>query len=97
MAKISGNKIHVVSVRMVAVGSGALQTRLISKDNLRSQTLSDTTLLTDNDKEPTRIANFQSQKIQIEIRLRNENEYLDFNKFIAFIKPVATGYPQSQQ
>ena len=95
MAKSRGdNIIHSTAVRMLVTGSGNLQTRLISLKDVRSQTLTDTVLETDTDREPTRLSNFKSQKIQIEIRLRVINEYFEFNKFNIFIKPVSTGYPQ---
>ena len=96
MAKSAGggeNEYHVVATRMRVVGSGNLQLTLTDLDNGQIQPLVDIAMLAATRIEPTRLANFQSQRIRLEGGVTEINEWFKINRIILFAKPVAVEYP----
>ena len=97
MAKRSGTSIesehHVVGVRFRVTGSGNLDLRLVDLDNTRTYQMVDLPLQVTTRIEPTRLANFQSQRIRLEGRIQELNEYFHIRRIIIFAKPVAQEYP----
>lgn len=82
---------HVVAVRMRVNGSGSLRMRLMSLDDVRTQTLIPFTMATSTDIEPTRLANFQSQRIRLEFKTIDIDETFIIGRIIIFAKPVNVG------
>lgn len=84
---------HLVSVRYRVVGSGNLQTRVLSLDESVNQTLAELEMNTETPKLPLAIANFRSQGMQIEFKISLLNETFTIGRIIVYIKPTATGNP----
>lgn len=97
MAKKSGTTIeaehHINAVRMRVTGSGNLDLRLVDLDNTRTYQMVDLVLQSTTRIEPTRLANFQSQRTRLEIRVQEINEHFHIRRIIIFAKPVAVEYP----
>lgn len=94
-AGFSGELIHFHVVRMRVVGSGNLKLTLHSLDDIENQDLADTPLVAGTNREPTTLANFIQQRAQLEIRTTELGDFFNISSIIIFIKPVATGYPQT--
>lgn len=95
MAKVaSGSIIHAVSMRLRVTGSGSLRGWLLSlnPDNdyyeLPQITMQDPTA-----REPTVLANYSSQRMQLELRTLSIDESFYISKVVVFVKPVAESYP----
>lgn len=94
MARGSVGKIlHAVAVRMRVVGSGNLQIFLRSLDDVRNVQLTSHPMATTTNIEPTILANFQEQRIQLELKTTLINEIFTISRIVIFVKPVAEGYP----
>lgn len=96
MAKVSGGEYehHVVGVRLRCTGSGTLKLSLSDLDDVQTQSLADLTLSATTRFEPTRLANFQSQRIRLTGKVIEKDEYFEIQRIIIFAKPVAVEYPQ---
>jgi hypothetical protein len=64
----SGDVLHCTAVRYRLNGSGDLQTYLRSYDDVENVQLADIAMATLTNKEPTILANFQQQAIQLEFK-----------------------------
>jgi hypothetical protein len=84
---------HVVGVRMRVTGAGELQMALEGLDNVLNQTLVPFTLQATNRIEPTRLSNFQSQRIRLSLLTTEVDEHFLIRRIIIYAKPVATEYP----
>jgi hypothetical protein len=86
---------HVVAVRMRVVGSGNLNLSLESLDAVKTSSLIPISMLEQTNIEPTRLANFQSQRIRLVVQndLTNGCSWFRINRIILFAKPVAVEYP----
>lgn len=92
----TGELIHFGVVRMRVTGVGNLQLFLHSLDDtLHSNTLVTTPLQVTTNREPTTLANFIDQYGQLHILTTVEDEIFEVSKIVMFIRPVATGYPQT--
>jgi hypothetical protein len=91
----SGDVLHCTAVRYRLNGSGDLQTYLRSYDNVESVQLADISMATITNKEPTILANFQQQAIQLEFKTTEIDEVFTISKIVVYVKPVATGFPTS--
>lgn len=78
---------------MIATGSGNLKTTLFSIDQADGQQLHDITLSTSANKFPVTLANFRNQRIQVELRVVEENEYFNISRIVVFVKPSGLSYP----
>lgn len=87
------NIVHYTSVRMRIIGSGTFQMRMISQDDVFSQTLVPFTLSAATNIRPTRLMNFQHQKAQFEGKTTSINERFEINKIIFFAKNTFSEYP----
>ena len=95
MAKSSGNWIlHAVGVRYNVKGSGTLETNLFSQDQASVYQCPDITLNSTGTRFPFVIANFRNQRIQIEFRINEIDDYFVLSDINLFVKPTASGYPQ---
>lgn len=85
---------HVNAVRMRITGSGSLKMQLNSLDDVLSSTLVPFTMAAVTRVEPTRLANFKSQRIQLECRTTDINErILHIHRIIIYSRPVESDLP----
>jgi hypothetical protein len=84
---------HYNSVRLRAKGSASLKMRLLSLDEIKTTTLLPLTIISVNNIELTRKANFQQQRAQLEIKTIAIDETFIISKIIIFAKPIAEAYP----
>ena len=87
------NEHHVVATRLRVVGSGNLQLALHDLDDVQVQNLVPLTMAATTRIEPTRLANFQSQRIRLVGQTTEINEWFRIHRIIIFAKPVAVEYP----
>jgi hypothetical protein len=84
---------HVTGVRMRLNGTGELKMSLHNLDDTRTFTMLPLQMQTSPGLEPTRIANFRSQRTKFRILTTELNEYFLIQRVIVFIKPSASSYP----
>lgn len=84
---------HVVGVRMRVTGAGSLQMSLQDLDDVQTQTLVPFTMQATTRIEPTRLANFQSQRIRLVLTTTEINEHFLIKRIIIYAKAVAVEYP----
>lgn len=84
--------LHFGGVRIRVNGTGYLRMRFLSLDNIDTQTLVPFTMATLPGKQPTRLANFISQRGMLEISTTAIDEVFRINKIILFSKPLWTSY-----
>lgn len=87
------NIVHFTGVRMRVIGSGNLQMRVISQDDIFEQVLVPFVMSPATNIRPLRLMNFQHQKVQFEGKTTEINERLEINKIIFFAKAVFSEYP----
>jgi hypothetical protein len=85
---------HVAAIQLRAEGYGNLRLKLFSYRQIKSATLVPLIMSASTDIEPTKLTNFKSQRMQIEFRVIDFNEYFVISRLIPYIKPVATSLPQ---
>ena len=85
--------VHYTAVRMRVIGSGSLQMRMISQDDVFNQVLVPFVMSASTNIRPTRLMNFQHQKAMFEGKTTLINERLEINKIIIFAKNVFHEYP----
>ena len=88
-----GEILHCVAVRGRITGTGNLRLFLHSLDEEDTVELDPVAMQATTGIEPTKIANFGSQRIQLEFRTTEIDERFLITKLYVFIKPTATGYP----
>lgn len=95
MAKSSGGEFehHVVAVRLRVKGVGNLQLTLTDLDQVQTQNLVTLPMQATTRIEPTRLANFQSQRIRLEGHTSEIDESFAINRILIYAKPVAQEYP----
>lgn len=84
---------HITSVRMRLNGTGSLQMSLSGLDDIRSYTMLPLTMSLTPGLEPTRLANFRSQRTRFNITTTVINDYFRISRIVIFTKPSATSYP----
>ena len=84
---------HLAAVRMRINGSGSLDMVLSSLDDVQTQTLVPFTMASTTYIEPTRLANFKSQRIKLRISVNEIDEWFQIRRIILFAKPVEASYP----
>lgn len=85
--------VHYTSVRMRVTGTGNLEMRMISQDDVYTQTLSPFVMSTTTNIRPTRLMNFQHQRAALEGKTTTINARFSINKIIIFAKAVFSEYP----
>jgi len=95
MSKNSGGEFehHVVAVRLRVKGVGNLQMALTDLDQVQTLNLVPLPMQATTRIEPTRLANFQSQRIRLEGHTSEIDETFSINRIIIYAKPVAQEYP----
>lgn len=84
---------HYNAVRIRVNGSGLLRMRLMSLDEVDSQILVPFTMAPITQREPTRLANFKSQRCSLELTTTTIDETFRISKIIVFFKPVESEFP----
>lgn len=93
-AKGGGEYIHhITSVTMRLNGTGSLQMSLSGLDDVRTYTMKPLTMSLTPGLEPTRLANFRSQRTRFNLTTTEINEYFRISRIIIFVKASATSYP----
>lgn len=95
MAKNSGEEFehHIVGVRLRVTGSGNLKLSLLDYSDIQNQNLDPLVMQTKTRFEPTKLANFQSQRTRLIGQTTEINEVFQISRIIIFAKPVAVEYP----
>lgn len=93
MASSSGLINHFGAVRLRVTGSGSLQMRLLSLDEVKTSTLVPLTMSTTTNREPVRLSNFNEQRAALEIKTTSIDEIFIISKIVIFTKPVAVEFP----
>lgn len=88
-----GQILHAVGVRVRVAGSGTLNLYLRSIDNTSSEQLPSITMQSFNT-EPTQLANFVSQNMQVHGEVTAIDETFNICKIVVFVKPEAAEYPR---
>lgn len=78
---------------MRVVGAGNLRLALRSLDDIQVSQLVDIPLHETTRFEPTRLANFQSQRIKLHVDMTEYDDYFHIYRIIIFGKMVAVEYP----
>jgi hypothetical protein len=86
---------HFTGVRMRVVGSGELEMKLISLDDVEEFEMVPFTLASTTNREPFRLANFNQQRALLEGKTDTINEVFRINRIILFCKPLWTDYPSN--
>lgn len=84
---------HYAGVRLRVTGAGNLRMTLFSLDDERSNVLAPLAMQATTGREPTRLANFTSQRAMLEIKITAIDEKFVINRIIIFEKTVWSQYP----
>jgi len=87
---------HYTALRLRVNGSGNIRPRLLSLDDVVSQTLVPIVMSSTTDRQPTRLANFISQKVSLELSTTALDEWFRINRLILFAKEVFAEFPSVQ-
>lgn len=98
MAKSKGDSTgefehHTVGIRMRVTGTGNLKLALTDYSNIQTQNLVPLPMVLNTRFEPTRLANFQSQRTRLVGTTTEINEVFEISRILIFAKPVAIEYP----
>ncbi len=85
--------VHFAGVRLRVTGSGNLDLTFQSLDMMDTQVLAPIVMSLTNAREPTRLANFISQRGALKISTNAINESFRINRVIIFAKPIWSQYP----
>jgi len=95
--KIAGSVVgtiqHYNAVRMRLTGTGSLLMTLHSLDEVDSSVLVPFTMALTTAREPTRLANFKTQRCSLELKTIEIDEVFRISKIIIFSKPVESQFP----
>ena len=84
---------HINTIRMRVTGTGNLKLTLYSLQDVKYQQLADLPLSLTTDIQPTRLANFMTQRASLELKTTSINDYFRVNRILVFMKPTFTSYP----
>ncbi len=85
--------VHFAGVRLRVTGSGNLDLQFLSLDSVDTQTLAAIPMSSTNAREPTRLANFISQRGQLKISTNVIDEVFKINRIVLFVKPIWSQFP----
>ena len=85
--------LHYGAVRMRVVGTGSLQMKFQSLDETIEYTILPLIMTATTDREPTRLANFKSQRAALELKTTEKDEIFRIQKIIVFARSMYTSYP----
>ena len=84
---------HAAAIRLRIVGAGNMLMTLESLNNILSYTIAPLPLAATNRIEPTRLVNFQSQRMRLTLSMPVLNDQFSINRIIIYTRAVATEYP----
>ena len=84
---------HLSHVRLRITGSGIYKQTVYSLDDVSQTAIPDLPMNSVNGIEPTRLANFVSQRISLEGKTTEINEYFRINRIILFTKEYGSEFP----
>ena len=84
---------HYTGVRLRVTGSGVLKMNLYSLDSVNTVALPNLTMAATTAREPFVLANFKSQRAQLEIRTDEIDERFRISKIVLYMKPSETQFP----
>ena len=87
------NIVHYASLRMRITGSGSLDMRMLSQDDIHTQVLVPFTMQSATNIRPTRLMNFQHQRAMLECKTDAIGEWFKINKIVIYAKEVFVDYP----
>ncbi len=90
----NGEILHCNAVRARVNGNGELFLKLKSLDEILEADVPSIDMLVSTYKEPTQLANFQSQRILLELFTTEIDEYFIISKLVIFVKPIYAEYPR---
>ena len=90
----NGEILHCNAVRLRVTGSGNLQQFLRSLDDVNEEELIDVAMASSTAIQPTTLANFNSQRIYLEIGTEEIDEVFTVSKIVLFVKPIFAEYPR---
>lgn len=85
--------LHFAGVRLRVTGIGNLDLVFASLDTIDTQTLSPIVMANSTAREPTRLANFISQRGMLRVGTNVIDEVFRINRIIVFAKPIWSQYP----
>ncbi len=96
MAKNSfiGEILHFNGVRLRVNGSGSLRQFLRSLDDVNNVQLTNITMATLTNREPTTLSNFIDQRAQFEVNTVLIDEVFTISRISIFVRPIASEYPR---
>jgi hypothetical protein len=86
---------HMAAVRVRYRGHGNLNLRVYSMGGVRTKILVPVAMQDVSRIAPTRIVNFTEQRIALELKTTNMDDYMRVNRITVFLKEVGTSYPGS--
>lgn len=84
---------HAAAIRLRITGAGSMLMTLEGLNNITSYTVAPLTLAATNRLEPTRLVNFQSQRMRLTLSMPVLNDQFSINRIIIYTRAVATEYP----
>lgn len=94
MAKSSSEYIyHFGAVRLRVEGAGNLNLKLIGPSEVKTAVLVPLVMQSPTDESKTKLANFKSERAQLEFRTTEIDEIFEISRIIFFTKATSTGYP----
>jgi len=90
---VGENISHFAAIRVRVTGTGNLQMKVYSIDDVKSKTLVPFVMQQTSRIIPTRIVNFMEQRAAFEITAPGMDEYFRINRITVYIKEVYTSYP----
>jgi len=96
MAQSGEHLTHCNSIKLRVTGTGNIKTALFDLGEIKFRYLADKAMNENvTGKSITVLANLTSEMIQVEIRTTEIDEVFVLSKLIPYVKPSATGYPQT--
>ena len=86
--------IHFGAVRLRVTGTGNLQLRLLSLNEVAQRILTPVVMNATTDKYPNVLTNFSKQRAQLEIKTTEIDEVFNIGEVIIYVKPIFASYPQ---
>jgi len=85
--------LHFGAVTIRVNGTGVMRMTLLGLDDDKSFVLNTFTMSSLPGREPTVLANFNSQRARLRIQTTGIDEYMKVNRVVLFVKQVATSFP----
>ena len=88
--------VHFTGIRLRVNGTGNMRPTMYSLDRVLTLTLVPIPMLETTDRQLLRLANFQSQRMSLELKTTEINERFRINRVIIFAREVFTDFPSTQ-